>query len=405
MTQQRNVTLTNTVDAVEMRAALKDCFFKSGLDNPIVNNAMITVADGLVLVEGTDLSNAVKRSMWGDQEERGTAQVQIAHADLKAIFAKIKGNVHLEFGYTDGDPYLAINHQRKEWFLPSEPTDKAPPYFPMNTAEKRFVVPAHVFMPALKAHGLIRCDERARYCLGGTHFVVGSGYVDLTSTDGRRLQTDSIPGSIGGPGDTVLIHGNLLDRVAASAVFKKAGSAQVTVEWDGSRVWIEVCGQEFAATLPKDEFPPVEKLLEKTAGQDTDWFKAEKTHLLEAVEAVCGFHGMVGDKAGLMTLATDLSVSVAAEERDDGRGFECGVVGGVTDEIDRKIEGSYNSYYLQAAIKACPGTYCYFRQATGGMVQVANDYRDPSYRHIVMPMTVQGGEVEEEETESAEQAA
>lgn len=148
---------------------------------PILTRAKMTVREGAVTVEGTDLEVAVRTGF-----PPGTVEREGAVAVPAAKMASILGDARDEEIRIEAERDVVTVLCRDGFYrVLGEPVENFPPISQFQ--EGGVKLPGKVLGDMMKKTAMAAAEERSRYSLNGVYLSVSGKKITMAATDGRRL--------------------------------------------------------------------------------------------------------------------------------------------------------------------------------------------------------------------------
>lgn len=349
------------------------------ISNPVVENIVLRFEAERAEILATNLSISIRIRMSIEDAEPGEI----------ALPAKLLGQVVREIPHGQVDLVvegneLRISAGRANFRLHTISTEDFPPFLP-EVEGVSVQVPAELAGPALRRCVFATSDERARFQLGGVKFSYKKGEVRWVATDGRRLSL--IRHALENPPAedcAMLIPARAVQELLKAV--PDTGNLYMTV--GEKRVLFDCENVTIASTLLEDNFPPYEGLLPSEYKVEV---RADRDKLLAAVRRASV---LANEKTLLVHLETRDGDLIVTGERQEA--------GDAHDELDATVTGnpvkvSYNAAYLKECLGAVGAGYVVWGLVQQGGAGYFTREDDPTFLHIIMPMTLREEARNEEE--------
>ena len=347
---------------------------------PILANVLITVRDGKLSFQATDMEIAVVEDIPATVVQEGSTTAPAA--TLYEIVRKLPEGAQIELDHTAGSQQLALRAGRYATSLVVLPVED----FPSMTAGQ---LPHRFHISALTLRGLIDrtrfaiSTEETRYYLNGIYVHAGEAeqgaVLRAVATDGHRLARveEELPeGAAGMPG--VIIPRKTVNELRK---LLDEESGEVAVALSDTRIQFKVGPITLTSKLIDGTFPEYERVIPK----DND--KILRVGKKDFAEAVARVAAISSERARpvklsvsrdlLVISATSPEQGTATEELDNGAvkyssspleiGFQARYLGDITDQIIGEVE------------------FCF---ADGAAPTIVRDAGDASALYVLMPMRV-----------------
>ena len=215
---------------------------------PVLQNVLLTVTEGQVILSATDLELSVTLPLTGVRCD-GDGSVLLPAAKVGKILATVPDDeITVE---ADGEKLL-IQGGRSRFTLPCEPVELYPRIEPR--ADGEWLTLRGDLLRQMVRRTIYATDPSSqRYALGGVLVETRGNHVRLVGTDGRRLAMAAAPA------DTAISGAAILPIKALRLIDRLAGET-ARLAWDGKSVWVETDEAEIQTRLVEGRFPAYEPI-------------------------------------------------------------------------------------------------------------------------------------------------
>lgn len=196
-----------TVDSRDMKRAIATVkpIIPAKTTIPAIMSARITVANGEMTIEATDLSRAI----WMTIPATGSGAWLLDFGKLSAIASALPDGKEVTLS---GDGTAAIKCGRISAKIMSLAPDDFPS-FTCNFKGGEFAMPAKVLKDILSRADKCRRRDNTNTSMGGIHMTAGGGKIRVESTDGKMLSRITVKAEIATSIDT-LLPGDIAQSIA-----------------------------------------------------------------------------------------------------------------------------------------------------------------------------------------------
>ena len=331
---------------------------------PVLQNVLLTVTEGQVILSATDLELSVTLPLTGVRCD-GDGSVLLPAAKVGKILATVPDDeITVE---ADGEKIL-IQGGRSRFSLPCEPVELYPRIEPRADGEWR-EIPGSALRRMIRQTIYATDTDSQRYALGGVCFEATERGLRFVATDGRRLAmaifTD--PGQLPGNPIVPIKALRLIDRLAGETA---------RLAWDGKTAWVETDGTEIQTCLVEGRFPAYESIFpaNRTAIASTT-----ADELLAAIE-----------QAAITTSEESRGVDLAFAPGELAMRSSAADVGESTVRLPLEYEGepltlTFDHRYMSDALKSLDGGAMLDLELFGPKQPLV--VKAEGFTYVVMPLT------------------
>ena len=213
---------------------------------PVLQNVLLTVTEGQVILSATDLELSVTLPLTGVQCD-GDGSVLLPAAKFGKILATVPDDeIVVE---SDGEKLL-IRGGRSRFTLPCAAVETYPAI--NSRADGDWLTLRGDTLRQMIRRTIYATDtDSPRYALAGVHVDLREDHVRFIATDGRRLAmaVATTSGTFAGKPVIPIKALRLIDRVVGETA---------RLAWDGTTAWVETDGIEIQSRLVEGRFPRYE---------------------------------------------------------------------------------------------------------------------------------------------------
>ena len=333
---------------------------------PVLQNVLLTVTEGQVILSATDLELSVTLPLTGVRCD-GDGSVLLPAAKVGKILATVPDDeITVE---ADGEKLL-IQGGRSRFSLPCESVELYPHIEP-STADNEFCRD----IPGAELRRLIRQTIYAtdmnspRYALAGVRAEATDQGLRLVATDGRRLAMAGNRTASVSPGSPVL-------PIKALRLIDRLAGETARLAWDDKTAWIETDGIEIQTRLVEGRFPAYESIFPANRAAIATINAAE---LLAAIE-----------QAAITTSEESRGVDLAFAAGELALRSSAADVGESTVRLPLEYAGepltlTFDHRYMSDAIKALDGGTLLNLELFGPKSPLI--VKAEGFTYVVMPLT------------------
>jgi DNA polymerase-3 subunit beta len=331
---------------------------------PVLQNVLLTVTEGQVILSATDLELSVTLPLTGVRCD-GDGSVLLPAAKVGKILATVPDDeITIE---ADGEKLL-IQGGRSRFSLPCESVESYPHIEPR--AEGEWVTLRGDLLRQMIRRTIYATDtDSPRYALGGVYVGGKDGTMRFVATDGRRLAMASTPADVPFESSPVipLKTLKLIDRVIGDTA---------RLAWDGKSAWVETDGIEIQTRLVEGRFPAYESIFPANRTAIASTTAAE---LLAAIE-----------QAAITTSEESRGVDLAFAPGELALRSSAADVGESTVRLPLAYEGepltlTFDHRYMSDALKALDGGTLLNLELFGPKSPLI--VKAEGFTYVVMPLT------------------
>lgn len=341
---------------------------------PVLSNILFSAEKGKLRLAATNLEMGISLNIGAKVEKQGEITLP-ARMLVELVSTMPPGRVEME----GKEGSLNFSSGTFSSSLSGIPASEFP-NIPSKTEKTSFSLKREVLEEVSKKVSFSASTDDARPNLTGVLFLFGGKKLQTVATDGFRLSVEefSIASSPGKGKEKLLVPARVLDEL--SKVLGKDGEVGVSFLEKEGQILFSTERAVLTGRLIEGDFPDYERIIPK---ETTHKVVTGKEEFLRAVRAAAVF---AREEASILRVKIeDGKLVVEAESQQYGR--ERAVVDAKTEGGEAEV--AFNYRYLLEFLGSINGEEVVFsinEPTTPGLFE---DRKDPSYRHLIMPVRIQ----------------
>lgn len=332
---------------------------KTKIHSPIVDNAVIEYANGVLTLNVTNLSNSIQMFIaYGGGSDNFSVATPIER--LKKLTARKGQDVDLEVTpHVDALPTLSIAVGPAKQTLPVVSNEDYPPFIPEVTGYDSYETYNDIgeFTNHLSQVVCAISNEQSRYPLDGIKIESNR----MIATDGRRMHIVNLKTPVCESPDYTpcLIHWESANcLIGLEKAFAKNNNQIARTVWNAKQLRVETDRFIFVTTLLEKYFPPVDMILKDRE----ELFLIGCISVKSMVDTLAIQKPTLNPLSGLIRLQAKYGqmrcitpYTIQEYDRTDAVSFDAPIDGDIPKDIDWQC--NYNAMFLADMLKSCPTTY------------------------------------------------
>lgn len=346
-------------------------FVSSRAQLPVLANILLSAKQGKLRLAATNLEMGVSCKIGAKVEEEGAVTLP-----AKLVVELISNMPPGQVAIVDKAGQVTISTPSSSATLSSVPASEFPSV-PDEIGKESFSLPGDVFRSIAAQVVFSAATDEARPSLTGALLLFGEN-LRAVATDGFRLSFKEIPLNKRGGSPRILVSAKAIDEL--SRVLGEGDEVSVSVSEKESQILFGREGLVLTGRLLGGDFPDFEKVIPKTG---THKAIVNKDEFARAVRAASVF---AREAASVVRLGIEKDrFLVSAESQQYGKEE-------VTLEAKTEGEGvvaAFNYRYVLEFLGSVGGDEVSFETEGPTSPGVFKDTKDPSYKHLIMPVRIQ----------------
>ncbi|MDO8503740.1 MAG: DNA polymerase III subunit beta [bacterium] len=346
-------------------------FVSSRAQLPVLSNILFSAKQGKLRLAATNLEMGISYKIGAKVEEEGSVTLP-----AKLVVELISNMPPGQVSIVEKAGQVIISTPAFSATLSSVPASEFPTV-PDEIGNVGFSLPGDVFRSIAQKVAFSAAADEARPSLTGVLLLFGDN-LRTVATDGFRLSYMEFPLGKGGKEQKFLVSARAIDEL--SRILKEGEEVLVSVSEKESQILFVREGLVLTGRLLGGDFPDFEKVIPKVG---THKAIVNKEEFARAVRAASVF---AREAASVVRLGIEKDrFLVSAESQQYGK-----------DEVvlEAKTEGegavaAFNYRYVLDFLGSIGGDEVSFETEGPTSPGVFKDTKDPSYKHLIMPVRIQ----------------
>lgn len=277
---------------------------------PILSNVLVSVDNGEMKLVATDLEIGIEASFPAEVKQAGT--LTLPAKPLGDLVSKLPAaDVEFAAEATSGQTKIACGNST--YTLCSLPATDFPP-LPTMGDDQAATVPAGALALAIKQTTFATSADAAKSVLGGVHWSLSNGYLELAATDGYRLAVRRVPVPEAVGEMAMTIPSRILAEVAR---LLPAGDEAVKIAQIGQQVVFALDRKLLSSRLLEGKYPDYHKIIPQAFERRV---LIRRQDLLTALERAAI---MASDRSNIVKISVmPERLQITADTPDVGQGLE-----------------------------------------------------------------------------------
>lgn len=346
-------------------------FVSSRAQLPVLSNILISAKQGKLRLAATNLEMGISYKIGAKVEEEGAVTLP-----AKLVVELVSNMPAGQVSFEEKAGQVTISTPSSSATLSSIPASEFPAV-PEETGKDVFSLPGDVFRSIAGQVVFSAATDEARPSLTGVLLLFGDN-LRAIATDGFRLSYKEILLRKGGKSPRILVSARAIDEL--SRVLGEGEEVAVSVAEKESQILFGREGLVLTGRLLGGDFPDFEKVIPKAGTHKAIVNKEEFTR---AVRAASVFAREAASVVRLGIEKDRLLVSAESQQygKDEGN-------------LEAKTEGeglvaAFNYRYILEFLGSIQGDEVSFETEGPTSPGVFRDPKDPSYKHLIMPVRIQ----------------